>query len=930
MAETAVIGRDDELGSIEAFLAGIEQGPRALVLAGEAGVGKTILWEAGVEEAEQRFGCVLAHQSAEAEALLSFTGLSDLLSPVFDEVAPLLATPRRRALEVALLLTEPGEEAPDPRAIGLAFLDVLRTLAQRGPLLLALDDVHWLDPSSGGVLQIALRRLRDEPLGLLMTLRETPKTHVLFEAERVFPESRLDRLSLRPLSLGALHHLLRDRLGLELTRPELTRVEEMSSGNPFFALELGRELVRTNARLASRRVLRVPESLHDLLGGRLARLPPETVELLRLASALARPTVELLAATTGDQKDVLERLDVAVKEGVVKLDEFRIRFVHPMLGSICYEQASIWERREVHRALAAAVTDTEERARHLALAAEGPDAAAASYLETAADQAAARGATAAAAELAELAAGLTPGGPELVRRRRFRAASFHRLAGDPERAAGILEQLLVDCPPGLERADVLFELASTLRADTHTLIELFDQALRAAAGDDVRAMRILGLRSGIHMWEPDMDAALADGRAALEKAERVGDPAMLAVAIARLGQVETYAAEITPGLLERGAEIEERLGLVLEYSSSPRYALARLLMRRGEIDGPRAVLEELESKASARGDEGTRLMVLWTLSLLEWLAGRWSLALGHATVAQELVEQTQHPHARVWVGRVKATLEADLGLVEQARASAEEGLAFSQGTSNETFTIYALGSLGRLELALGNLEAAAGHLRELPGRLLAGGVVDPTQPVWADAIEAMIAVGEPKQARTYLEQHELHAERLGSPLAVATGARCRGLLAAAEGDLPAAFTAFVRSLAELEEVPYPLERGRTLLCLGVVRRKAQQKTAARETLEEALAIFEELGARLWADKARSELKRISGRQPSSDGLTETETQVATLAAQGRSNKQIAAALFMGVSTVEAHLSHVYRKLGIRSRTELGPRLAMARDEADQS
>ena len=171
---TQVIGRDEELGSVEAFLAGVEQGPAALVLSGEAGIGKTMLWEAGVEEAERRFGRVLSHRSVEAEALLSFAGISDLLAPVFDEVAPALAPLRRRALEVALLLAEPGKAPSDPRLIGLSLLDVLRALAEEGPVVVALDDVQWLDSSSAAVLQIALRRLRGEPVGLLVTLRKVP------------------------------------------------------------------------------------------------------------------------------------------------------------------------------------------------------------------------------------------------------------------------------------------------------------------------------------------------------------------------------------------------------------------------------------------------------------------------------------------------------------------------------------------------------------------------------------------------------------------------------------------------------------------------------------------------------------------------------------------------------------------------------------
>jgi DNA-binding CsgD family transcriptional regulator len=186
--------------------------------------------------------------------------------------------------------------------------------------------------------------------------------------------------------------------------------------------------------------------------------------------------------------------------------------------------------------------------------------------------------------------------------------------------------------------------------------------------------------------------------------------------------------------------------------------------------------------------------------------------------------------------------------------------------------------------------------------------------------------GELETARDYLEQYEASAQRAASPWAVAAAARSRGLLAGAEGDSESAFAAFERSLDELEGRPYPFERGRTLLCLGMVRRQAQQKKDAREALERALSVFEELGARLWAEKARGELARISGRGPASDDLTETERQVATLASQGRANKEIAAALFVGVSTVEAHLSHVYRKLGVR-RAGLAGRLAIPVDEA---
>ena len=253
--------------------------------------------------------------------------------------------------------------------------------------------------------------------------------------------------------------MLEERLGLELTRPELARVQEATAGNPFFALELGRELVRTNTRPAPGQPLRVPESLRELLGGRLARLPGETLDVLLLVAALARPTVELVAATYGGRERVLEGLDTAAQEAVVELDGSSVRFAHPLLGSICYERAPVWKRRAVHEALAGAVADVEEQARHLALAASGPDPVVASYLDAGSEEAAARGAPGAAAELSELAAGLTASNPELARERRFRAARLHRVAGDGEEALAILEQLLADAASGAERSDILYELA---------------------------------------------------------------------------------------------------------------------------------------------------------------------------------------------------------------------------------------------------------------------------------------------------------------------------------------------------------------------------------------------------------------------------------------------------------------------------------------
>jgi DNA-binding CsgD family transcriptional regulator len=922
MAAT-VIGREEELGAIDAFLGEVEQRPAALVLSGEAGIGKTVLWEAGLEQAREQLDRVLTCHGVEAEASLSFAALSDLLGGVLEEVGDTLVAPRRRALEVALLLAEPGDQPPDPHAIGLAVLDVMRALSQWGPVLVALDDVQWLDPASAGVLQIAFRRMRVESIGLFATRRIGQDVENAVELDRVFPEARLVELSIGPLSLSAVHSLLEQRLGLDLTRPELARVQEATAGNPFFALELGRELVRTGTRPTPGRALPMPQSLQELLGGRLARLPTHTGDVLLQAAALARPTVELMASAYGDRGPVLEALAAAVHEGVVELDDSSVRFAHPLLASICYEQAPVWKRRAVHRALAGVVSDVEEQARHLALAAEGPDAVVASYLEAAAEQAAARGAPNAAAELYELAAELTPDDPTQVRHRRFLSARCFRLAGDELRAAAVLEQLLVEVSPGVERADLLFELTLNLHTATHTLVELLDEALEEAVGDDMRLTRILGYRSWIRVFQADIQAALPDARAALEKAELVGDPALIAAAIGQVATAEGRAGEVTGGLLERGVEIEEQLGPVLGWSQRPSIALSRRLVGLGELDRARAILEKAREAFATRGEERAQRQIDGNLGRLEWFAGNWQLALDHIDQSEAFYEWMPMRHHRGQTGRLRALAEADLGLVDQARASAAAALASAEEMSDREWKILILGVLGRLELILGDVEAALGYLRELPAQLLSTGYEDPTAPLWADAIEALVAGGELETASSYLDAYEASALRVGTPWGLASAMRCRGLLAAAEGDPTGAFAAFERALAELDGLSFPLERGRTLLCLGMVRRQAQQKKAAREALEQAVTIFEELGARLWAEKARGELARISGRRGSPDDeLTETERRVAELAALGRTNKEIASELFMGVSTVEAHLSQVYRKLGVR-RTELATRLAAA-------
>jgi len=387
--------------------------------------------------------------------------------------------------------------------------------------------------------------------------------------------------------------------------------------------------------------------------------------------------------------------------------------------------------------------------------------------------------------------------------------------------------------------------------------------------------------------------------------------------IAKVGHAETYAADVTPGLVERGVEIEQRLETGLGHLDSPRFILARRLLLSGEVGRADATLAKLEADAVARGDDYSQNLVLWHRSWTHWAAGRLRRALEFADRAQELGGQIQKWHEPAWVGRIRALVEADLGLADEARASARQGIARAQELSLDIYDALCRSTLGHVELVEGDLQAAGVQLLDLADRLFAAGLNDPAQPLWADIFETLVGLGELERARVYVRRHELTAAAIANPWAAAVGSRSRGLIAAAEGDFSAAFTALEQSLDNLDCLELPLDRARTLLHLGVVRRRAGQKRAAREALEQAVAIFDETSARPWAHKARAELARIAGRRPSSNELTESEHRVAELAAKGLSNKEIAAELFMGVSTVEAYLSRVYRKLGIRSRASLG-------------
>jgi DNA-binding CsgD family transcriptional regulator len=906
-----LIGRRQELAAIDAFLGEDADGASALVLEGEAGIGKTSVWREGLERARGRGYRVLTARPVGAEVRLSFAGLGDLLTEAAVEALPRLPAPQRRALEAALVLAE-ADEPPDPRTVGLAIVGVLRELSSSCPVLLAVDDLQWLDVSSGELLGFAMRRLVDERVHLLAAVRVGPSVGVPFDLDRALGDERLRRLRLGPLSLGALHELFRSRLGLALARPTLVRLHATTGGNPFFALEVGRELVRLGVEPTPGHALPVPDDLRALLRGRLRRLPGPTRNVLLLAAALPRPTVDLLEAVAGTPEQVAAELDAARQAGVVELDDEHVHFTHPLLADVCYADASARQRRAAHARIADVVSDREASALHLALAVEGPDEAAARGLADAARHAAGRGASGAAAEFWELAARLTPPARNADRRERILEAADSRLrAGDLIGARARFEQLLADALSARERAELLLRVARTRDDDVATALALCSDALRE--GDDD------GLRSRIHLYmdllhqrRGDMRRALRHARRALELAELVGGQELVASALFQTAWLEIGTLELTPGLIERALDLE-----------GPGLLAAFRLVCQDRLDEARTLVEAELGKATVEGDESWIATLLYYLTELECWAGNWARADELAAECCELSERRGLvPERSVALG-CRALVDARLGRVGDARRAGERGVALAAAAGNEAWRLRNVGILGFLELSLGNLEAAASHLRDLPARLVEMGWNEPAiaVPVWPDAIETLIGVGELEPARAYLHQYDERIRTFRTPSALANAARCHGLLAKAERDLEGARTWFGRSLSEHERGLRPLDRARTLLAIGMVERRAKQKRAAREALQDALAIFEQLGARLWAERARDELARIGGRASSAGELTPAELRVAELVAEGRTNREAASLLVLSEHTVDSHLRRVYRKLGVRSRAELAHHFA---------
>jgi DNA-binding CsgD family transcriptional regulator len=910
MMPGAVVGRDAELARARGFLDGIAVEPGALLVEGEPGIGKTTVWAAAIAEAESRGIRVLQARAAETEVQLSYAALADLVSADFEAARKALPPIQQRALAAALLRAE-TDEPVQQRTVATAFVGVLASIAEESVVLVAVDDVQWLDPASTGTLSFAARRL-PRRVGLLLTRRGDPGDPAPLGLERALLEERLDRLVPRPLSLGALHHLIRDRLGDAPPRPALARLADASGGNPLLALELARALAPDWGALTGGGPLPVPRTVDAIVRERVDALSHGARLAALAAAALSRPTRALIEravapdSASGDALLEAEEADVLVSEGA------RVRFTHPLLASAIYGAASAERRRRLHERLAEVVSDREERARHLALSTTDPEEAVAAELEQAAAQAATRGAQEAAAELFAGACRLTPDelSEELARRELGQATALRAL-GDLEGSRALAADA-AERASGPLRARALLLLGDTAWIGGYPgAIEHLELALDAAEGDP-------GLLAQVHAKLVNVSvaldpAALLDrARAAAEAIDSERYPAPAASIYLDLVWAETLRGHGEQReLLERWRACEERAG-----PDAPRTLFALIYFACvDDFEAARARYALEERWYRERGEDVWRAERLAHVSRIELAAGNWDAAERGVDDAYETIAQLEGAGPWVAVARIRAQIDAHRGWTERALATFH-----TEPAGILWWEALRLSGLALVEYAAGNhaeVDRAVTRMHELTDSVgVRDFLPDRSEPIH---VESLVALGELERARDALARLEERGRMFPRLWITVALPRARALVLAGEGDVDGALAA----LDELDleaAAKLPFELGRALLVRGRLLRRAKQKRAAADTLREALAIFERLGAPVWEAQTRAELDRV-GLRRSPDELTATERRVAELAATGLTNREVAQKAFMSPKTVQANLTRIYRKLGISSRAELGARMA---------
>lgn len=897
-----LIGRKAERATLHALVDGAVRGHGGtLLVTGEPGIGKTIL----VDDTVERFGgrmTTLRATGREADAELPFLVLAELLEPAAAEVDD-LPGPQARTLRRALALEE-GGRVVDGLAVGVATLGVLASLATKRPVLVVVDDIQWVDEPSRAAIGFVARRLSRFHVALLCAGRATE----LAELDVDVPRLEVGGLGARYAS-----ELLARSARVPLHPSVRRQLLEVSGGNPLGLVELPRAL--SDAQLRGDELLGEPipvnGGIERTFGARIERLPKRTRRALLLAAAAGSEGGQSLAAALTRDGLAGEDLEAAERDGLVVVTGEAVTFRHPLVRSIAYQSGTAEARRAAHGLLADVEEDADRRAWHRAVAAVAPDEAAAAELDAAAGRALARGAPGSAARAFDSAAGLSEG--DLRGSRLARAARAAHRAGDVSgaaRYASAARQLTSD---PITLADLLL-VESDIRMREGDLEgahrELKAHAERLLENDRRRAATMLLLAAKLRIYR-------FEARAAVEEVER-------ALAVLPRGDrdvVHLVALSMSRTVAGRDGAREAALAAADAATKVPHghahtLGIAWPLVWLEEYDLARRVTDR---STALQRESGFLLYLPQSLlpqAELDFRTGHWEAAVSAATEAMGLFEETHQPSEAAQAAAVLARMHAARGNAEECRALAQRALASDVEFGLRSSAAYALAALGFLALGSRRPAEAIAPLETAERIVRQGDVGEPWLVLSApDLVEALVHAGHGTRAREVLDTFEERSAGHGRVSAAAAAARCAALLADdGWSDL------FDEALALHDRVPTPFERARTELCYGERLRRARRRADARARLRSALEVFDSLGAVPWAERARAEL-RASGetsrrRTTPVDALTQQELAVAKLVVEGATNREAAATLFVSIKTVEFHLANAYRKLGVRSRTEL--------------
>ena len=867
---------------------------------------------------------MLAAQGMESESDIPFAGLSELLAPLL-EALDAIPPAQAAALRGALALSTAAPTSQDRFAVSAAVLSLLAGAAEERPVLLAVDDVQWLDPSSLEALLFAGRRLRAEGIALLATMR----------AGYTVAAPWLERLEIGPLPAHDARRLLAERQGGRLAPAVGERLVENAAGNPLALLEIPTLL--SDAQLAGREPLESPlpagTGIQRAFRRRVDELPEAARRALLVAAASDSARLPVILRGLASVELDEHALEPAETAELIRIATGRVEFRHPLLRSTAYYAAPAAERRAVHRALAAAAPEGgAERAWHLAAAAVAPDEEVAAALESAALDARKRGALGSAARDLARAAQLTPD-QETRARRLLGAGRDATLAGESAAAKGHLTEAESLAGGGALRAEIRRARANVdIRSGLPlaACAMLIEEAEHARRTDPLLAAVLFVEASVTHMASADIYelAALAERGRQLAEGR---DPGLELLATLLIGEAQVMIGdtETAKRLLAAGEELVLR-GDVLQLPPELVGMVGHTALWLEQWETSQAILRRLVAYYREASAIMPLIYPLAAQALIDFRLGRWSKAYADVNEAVTLAEQTGNATLHTFVCAVRAGIAAALGDEAQVRADAATVFA-SPAAEGFIARYYVTPAVGQLELSLGHAAEAADVLTPLVEQTERLGLRNPTHTMWEpDLVEALVRAGRHDEAEAALRFLAERVERCGGRWHAAVLLRCQGLLAGEEEFR----SLFERSLAIHAELPIPFEHARTQLAYGERLRRAKARADAREPLRAAQETFERLGARVWAERATAEL-RATGQtsakrtEAASARLTPHELQVALLVSQGMTNREAAAALFLSPKTIEYHLGQIYRKLDVRGRAQLARLMAMELPEGER-